>query len=133
MTADRKLVLIVDDQEDARAFTRAVVSQVGDFRIETASNGEQALQFLMDEKPALIVLDVVMPGLDGFTFFREIRRREELRAIPVVMLTGVSEDLGIQFTQEGIREHFGTAPSAFLEKPVDPQELEKSVREALRS
>ena len=133
MTADRKLVLIVDDQEDARAFTRAVVSQVGDFRIETASNGEQALQFLMDEKPALIVLDVVMPGMDGFTFFREIRRREELRAIPVVMLTGVSEDLGIQFTQEGIREHFGTAPSAFLEKPVDPQELEKSVREALRS
>ena len=134
MASRKKTVLIVDDQADARAFTRTVVSQVGTFDIQMATNGEEALQYLFqNEAPDLIVLDVVMPGMDGFTFFREIRGRPETKSIPVVMLTGVSTDLGIQFTPAGIREHFGSAPVAFLEKPVEPKELEDAVRSALRS
>lgn len=129
MADEKKTILIVDDQADARAFVEAVVLDLGDFDIVQAYSGDNALEVLVNVKPDLIVLDVVMPGMNGLSLFYELKKQEETREIPIIMLTGVAEDLGIRFTGEGMEEYLGAPPAAFLDKPVDPKRLQKAIQE----
>ena len=131
MPAEKLTVLIVDDQEDARAFAEAVVSEVGDFNIITATDGEGGVQKAKEAVPDLIILDVMMPGKNGFHAFYDIRQDERLANTPVIMLTGVSRQTGIKFTEGDMDQYMGEKPAAFLDKPVDPEVLEETVRRVL--
>ena len=131
MSEEQKTILIVDDQEDARMFAETVVSEVGDFNIVTASNGEMGVEKAKEVIPDLIIMDVMMPVKDGFHAFYDMRQDERLADTAIIMLTGVSKQTGMKFSEKDMEEYLGEKPFAFLDKPVDPEKLEETVKKAL--
>jgi CheY-like chemotaxis protein len=122
-----KRVLIVDDDESVRLFVAGVMEAEGWETVE-ALNGQQAIDRAELEKPDLIVLDVNMPVMDGFTAFRMLRESPFTENIPIIMLTGVNEEMGTDYDVQRMEEEFGvTGPEAFVDKPVDPVFLLQSV------
>jgi CheY-like chemotaxis protein len=83
-----KSVLIVDDDPDARAVLRDIVSMMGLGTIE-APDGKQALNLIKQEQPDLIILDLMMPQMDGFSVINVLQSDSKLRHIPVVVMTAV--------------------------------------------
>ena len=84
-------ILLVDDDRDLLEMLRSIFRRAGYTDLVTASSGQEALQIWREQQPALIILDVMMPGMDGFEVLREIRRTS---SVPVLMLTagGEAED-----------------------------------------
>lgn len=109
-------ILIVDDDSATRDIERQILADNG-FRVVEARDGSEALRAIDVEPPALIILDVQMPGIDGPTFARELRTR--LRRVPLVILTGVPDPK---------READRCNAEAFLRKPFDADELVRIVR-----
>jgi CheY-like chemotaxis protein len=79
-------VLLIDDDGDLRQRLRGLLEKEG-WEVDEAADGREALDRLADRPPELILLDLLMPGVDGFEFLAEMRRREEGRTVPVVVLT----------------------------------------------
>jgi CheY-like chemotaxis protein len=118
-TADgKKELLIVEDDEDLRAMF-AVMLTLGGYQIHEARSGFEALRLLDSRAPDLIVLDLVLPGIDGFAVQQEIAGNAALRRIPVVVVTASTDDLS----------HLDV--SCVLRKPVTPERLLKTVGECL--
>ncbi|MFO8008615.1 MAG: response regulator [Candidatus Brocadiia bacterium] len=130
MTEELKKVLVVDDEPDAVEFVRAVMEEAG-YEVVSASNGSDGLAAAQAEAPDLVVLDVQMPGMDGFTVFGKLRKTTGLQEVPVIMLTGVGQKVGIGFGAEEMGDYFGQEPDAYIEKPVDPQLLQQKARSLL--
>ena len=86
MTDDELLILLVDDEPDITTNLSAFLKRTG-FRTNTADNGETALAIISDEKPDLVVMDVMMPRLDGYQTCALIKNNSEFKATPVVMLS----------------------------------------------
>ena len=70
-------ILIVDDEPDAIEFVKAVLSDIGEFHIISAKDGKEGINKAVTDKPDLIILDVIMPGMDGFLVFHELRNSKE--------------------------------------------------------
>jgi DNA-binding response OmpR family regulator len=109
-------VLVVDDDEATRSAERAVLTESG-FRVIEARDGAEAMRQIQADPPALIVLDIQMPGVDGPSFARELRMA--LRHVPLVVLTGVDDPK---------HEADRCNAEAFLSKPFNAPELVKVVR-----
>jgi DNA-binding response OmpR family regulator len=109
-------VLVVDDDDATRSVERAVLSDDG-FRVIEARDGEEAMIAINSDPPALVILDIQMPGVDGPSFARELRMA--LRRVPLVILTGADDPKG---------EADKCNAEAFLRKPFDGPELLKVVR-----
>lgn len=109
-------ILIVDDDADIRAVERAMLADHG-FAVREARDGAEALRAMDEEPPAMIVLDVQMPGIDGPTFARELRTR--LKHVPLVIVTGVADPK---------READRCNAEAFLRKPFHADDLLRLVR-----
>ena len=87
-------ILLVDDDEVNLLLTAIALRERG-FAITEAGSGDRALQMLTDWSPDVIVLDALMPGMDGFTTCREVRTMPGFENIPVLMLTGLDDDASI--------------------------------------
>ena len=87
---DKKRVLIVDDEPDIRQTLSAYLVKKG-FAMDTANNGKEALDAIRRKKPDLIILDVMMPKMDGFTLLKRLKASSAHSGIPVIMLTKRSE------------------------------------------
>jgi len=109
-------VLVVDDDEATRAAERAVLSD-GGFRVIEARDGEEAMRAIRSDPPAMIVLDIQMPGVDGPAFAQELRMG--LRHVPLVVLTAVDDPK---------HEADRCNAEAYLRKPFDAPELLRVVR-----
>ncbi len=109
-------ILVVDDDSAIRESECQILADNG-FRVVEARDGAEALRAIDVEQPALILLDVQMPGIDGPTFARELRIR--LRRVPLVILTGVPDPE---------READRCNAEAYLRKPFDADELVRVVR-----
>ncbi len=110
----REKILIVDDEVDIR---RLVKSSLGTYyRILEASNGEQAVNITRTEKPALVLMDILMPKMDGYTACHAIKTDQATKAIPVVMLTGVGHALNRKLAQE-------LGADGYITKPFGSREL----------
>ncbi len=110
--SDRKTVLLVDDIADNIQLLRSILA--ADYRIKIATNGEKALALAdCNEPPDLILLDVMMPGIDGYEVCREIKRRENTRNIPVIFVTAM---------EDATDEEKGFAAGAvdYITKPITP-------------
>jgi DNA-binding response OmpR family regulator len=94
------------------------------YTLLTAANGEQAVEKAVAERPDLILMDVVMPKMDGFTACRELRHREETRSIPIIMVTTRGEE-------ENVQAGFESGCSDYLTKPINPPELLAKLRDLL--
>jgi CheY-like chemotaxis protein len=116
MTARPRPVLIVDDDVETLAIERQLLAESG-FRVVEARDGAEALRLVQGDPPAVVVLDVQMPGMDGPSFARELRMA--LRRVPLVILTGVADPK---------HEADRCNAEAFLAKPFDAQELVNVVR-----
>ena len=125
-----KKVLIVDDEPDAVDFTKEVVEGEG-YTVVTASDGSKGLAAMRRESPDLVILDVQMPDMDGFEVFQEMKKDESLKAIPVVMLTGIREKVGIGFSADEMKDYMGQRPTDYIEKPIDPAKLKEAVGKVL--
>jgi CheY-like chemotaxis protein len=125
-------VLVVDDEPDAVEFVRAVLEEAG-YEVASASDGVAGLATARTESPDLVILDVQMPGKDGFAVFGEMAKDKALCSVPVIMLTGVGQRTGIGFSAEAMGEYFGAEPAAHVEKPIDPAALQEAARKALKA
>jgi excisionase family DNA binding protein len=107
------LVLVVDDDARVREFMRINLELEG-YSVREADGGEEALRAIEDQAPDLVLLDVVMPGVDGWQLLRQLEERHG--SIPVIMFSGqVDERSAAEAAQHGAR--------AFVGKPFDPQDL----------
>ncbi|OLE76779.1 MAG: hypothetical protein AUG02_03765 [Chloroflexi bacterium 13_1_20CM_2_70_9] len=109
-------VLIVDDDTETLRAERALLADNG-FRVIEARDGGEALRVVQADPPAVVVLDIQMPGVDGPTFARELRMA--LRRVPLIVLTGVADPR---------READRCNAEAYLSKPFDAEELVRVVR-----
>jgi CheY-like chemotaxis protein len=115
-----KTILIVDDEPHMRRLIEHNVVKAG-FRCVAATDGSRALAVLRAEKVDLVVLDMLMPVLDGLGVLREMRVSDELRGVPVIMLTGQGQ-AGPQ------QEAKALGASELLTKPFSPTELIGHIR-----
>ncbi len=127
-----KKVLIVDDDPDVRLFNLTVVEQAGHIPIE-AVNGEEGLKLIKEEKPDLVILDVLMPRQSGIRLYRELKTQKSMKNIQVVLLSGIAKRTFLR-SQKALTE-FGDAevpePEYYLEKPVEPEELAEVIKKVL--
>ena len=118
---DRRRILVVDDEERMVRFIRLNLEHDG-FQVTEAFNGKQAVQRLRDVNPDLILLDVMMPDLDGFEVLEMVR---EISNVPVIMLTAKGEeDDRVRGLEKGADD--------YVTKPFSPRELVSRVRAVLR-
>ena len=113
-------VLVVDDEPDVLLLCRLNLEQQG-FEVLAASDGRTALELLGEERPDVVVLDLMMPGLSGYDVLEAIRGEEELGETPILVLTARS----LQADRDRSAE---LGASAFLTKPFLPSELCDLVR-----
>ena len=126
MAEKTKKILIADDETDVHVFLRVALEQDGR-EIITASDGQEALEKAKAELPDLIILDVQMPGKDGFEVFSALSGYKATESIPVIMLTGVSDRTGIKFSASDMGEYLGKEPAVYIEKPIDPAVIQETV------
>jgi two-component system, OmpR family, response regulator len=89
-------VLVVDDEEDVRYVARLSLGRVGNMIVIEASNGEEGIARARSERPDFILLDMMMPGMDGAATFLALRQHEETASIPVVFLTAKAKTAEVQ-------------------------------------
>ncbi len=119
-----KKVLVVDDEDHIREIAATSLEVVGGWTVVTAGSGAEALSKAESENPDAILLDVMMPEMDGPSVFKALRNREETRSIPVILLTAK--------VQAAEREQFSDlGVDAVLAKPFDPMTLHQEVAAAL--
>ena len=119
-----KKVLIVDDDVDVRKFVSKLVERAGYEHIE-AKNGIEGMDKVREDKPDLIILDVLMPKQSGIRMYRELKTDEPLKDIPVIMLSAIAPKSFFR-SQEVLAEFAGKSvpePEAYIEKPEEPDEL----------
>jgi twitching motility two-component system response regulator PilH len=108
-------ILIVDDSPTERYFLSDILIKNG-FSVSTAENGEEALIKIKADKPQLILMDIVMPGQNGFQITRAITRDPDTQDVPVIICTSKGQETDrIWGLRQGARD--------YIVKPVDPAEL----------
>lgn len=110
-----KKILAVDDEKHIVRLVQVNLERAG-YQVVTANDGKEALQKVADENPDLVVLDVMMPYMDGFEVLQNLRRNPSTRDIPVIMLTAKAQDADVfKGWQSGV--------DCYLTKPFNPMEL----------
>jgi DNA-binding response OmpR family regulator len=119
--AESQKILVVDDEEHVVA---AIVTnlELEGFDVVPAYSGSEALELVAEEKPDLIVLDVMMPEMSGWEVLQSLKDNPDTETVPVVMLTALSQDRDIEMGWE-------LEANAYLTKPFDPAKLIRIVRE----
>jgi CheY-like chemotaxis protein len=118
-----KKILLVDDSSTVLMMERMILSQER-YELTTAKNGREAVERARTLRPDLILLDVVMPELDGFGALEEIRKDEITRDIPVIMVTTRSEAISLE-------KGYARGCNDYVTKPVNSSELLAKVRNLL--
>lgn len=112
-------VLVVDDSKTELMFLTEILHQQG-YQVRTAENAEQALARLEEEKPDLILMDVVMPGQNGFQLTRSLARNTKFADVPIIMCTSKNQETDRVW---GLRQ----GASDYITKPVNPTELQAKI------
>ena len=114
--ATSRHVLVVDDDDDVREITQLSLETIAGWRVRAARSGEEALRLLREDLPEAVLLDVMMPGMDGPATFRAMQADPSLREVPVVLLTAK--------LQVGGRQPWdGLEIAGVIAKPFDPMTL----------
>jgi CheY-like chemotaxis protein len=116
-------ILIVDDDDNNRQLLQIMLVPEG-YLLSTAASGEEALSTVGEEPPDLILLDVIMPGMDGYQVATELKGDVATRHIPVIMLTAMDD-------RDARKRGQSVGAAGFLSKPVDRAELCLWVRDLL--
>ncbi len=117
-------ILVVDDEDRNLRLLKLLLTSFG-YAVLTASNGEEALEKVHDIPPDVILLDIMMPKIDGFEVARQLKRAEETKMIPIVMVTALNE------VEDRVKA-FEAGADDFLNKPVDKTELRARVQSLVK-
>jgi len=117
-------VLVVDDSDDLRALVAESLRKLGGFTVVTAEDGVAGLERYFEVQPDCIVIDVKMPGLDGYQLIRALRGDPDSAATPLVILSAMAQD------HDRFAGFFAGADE-YLVKPVSPLELVQTIRRAI--
>jgi CheY-like chemotaxis protein len=119
-----KRILIIDDEADIREATQMCLEITGEWEVVLASSGPEGLLKAVEEKPDAILLDIMMPGMDGLTTMQRLRENSETSAIPIILLTAKAQSSEQrQLSQLDI--------AAIITKPYDPYSLSDQLVQAL--
>jgi len=118
-----ELVLVADDDEDILLLVTTRLERDG-YEVVSAARGDSALELARERRPQLAVLDVGMPGLDGFEVLERIRADELLQGTRVLLLTAKAQE-------SDVRRGYDAGADAYVKKPFSPAELSARVRELL--
>lgn len=124
MTTKRQSILIVEDEEDILELIQYNLSREG-YRVSGVRDGEEALDLIRRSNPDLVVLDLMLPGLDGLEICRRLKADEITRAIPVIMVTAKGEESDVVLG-------LGIGADDYLPKPFSPRELVARAKAVLR-
>jgi signal transduction histidine kinase/CheY-like chemotaxis protein/AraC-like DNA-binding protein len=122
--SEKMRVLIIDDEAQMRDLLKEILSE--QYEVMTAEDGQSALDIINETEPNLVICDLIMPVMDGITFTSAIRNRENLRHIPIIILSAQAE---IQSHKDAI----STGADFYLEKPFSPDYLLTAIARLLKS
>ena len=121
----KKKILIIDDEEDIQKLLKIRLEQ-DSFAAITAGDGASGAKIAEQEMPDLILMDIMMPNVDGYSCLKEIRKNQKTKDIPVIMLSGKEE--------EKVRDLFAFQKiSGYVEKPFELDSLVAKIREILKT
>jgi CheY-like chemotaxis protein len=121
-----KKVLLIDDDADVRRIGSMSLRKLGGFEVLLAGSGAEGLVTAEQSQPDLILLDVIMPGLDGIVTISELKKSPMAKAIPVIFLTSVKDVMSL----EGAKE---LGALGVIYKPLDPLKLPSQAREIVEA
>jgi CheY-like chemotaxis protein len=110
-----KRILIADDEETVRSLVKRLLGK--NYKVLEADDGEQAVKVAVNQKPDLILMDILMPKMDGLTACYTIKRNPATKGIPVVMLTAVDYELNRKLSQDVM------GAQGYITKPFDSETL----------
>ncbi|WP_405972006.1 response regulator [Streptomyces sp. NBC_00988] len=113
-------ILLVDDMEDNLVALEAVLGSLNEPLVQ-ARSGEEAMKALLRQRFAVVLLDIRMPGMDGFETAANIKRLDQTKDVPIIFLTGTDSDAGYAF------RGYATGAADYLTKPFDPWVLRAKV------
>lgn len=116
-------ILVVDDDEDSRILVARVLSR-HEFDVIAVSNGKAAMETLRSEAIDLVVLDIMMPGMDGHEVYARLKESDKTRNIPIIMLTALNR-------ADQVERSMSFTPNWYITKPFEPKYLLKRVRQVL--
>lgn len=116
-------ILVIDDSKVIRMRVRDMLPD-GDFEVLEAKDGLEGLNLIRQERPNLIMLDFLLPRLSGWEVFQELQQEEELKSIPLVIMSGRKEEVTDKLTEPF--EFF-----EFIEKPFEKQQLQGAIKSAI--
>lgn len=119
---DKKKILIADDEPNIRSLVSRMLGK--DYIVIEATNGEEAIDIAKRQEPDLILMDLMMPKMDGYAACSSIKADQATKGIPVVMLTGVTHELNKSFARE-------MGADGYLSKPFNTDELLRQVKQVL--
>lgn len=120
---EKKKVLVIDDENDILLIIKSALHEEG-YDVTTANNGYDGLALAEDASPDLIILDIMMPEMDGFEVLQQLKENEKTAQIPVVILTGLS-------SKDKIREALNKGIDYYIVKPFEYQDLVSKVKIAI--
>ena len=115
MKQQKKLFLVVEDFEDSRFMMRRLLEMAG-YRVLEATDGEEAVKLAVQKKPALILMDLSLPRMDGLSATRRIRRRKRFAKLPIVAVSAYD-------SPESRKEALAAGCDEYLAKPIDFDQL----------
>jgi two-component system alkaline phosphatase synthesis response regulator PhoP len=126
--SEKKNVLLVDDDPDFVEAVKVIVES-GGYNVRVAFDGKEGLDAVKEEKPDIIVLDVMMPVMDGHATCAALKKDPETRDIPVILLTAVADR--VTTSKYSHRDMLESEAEDYMPKPVDPPELLSQIRRLL--
>jgi two-component system, OmpR family, phosphate regulon response regulator PhoB len=127
-----KRILVVDDEQDIRVFMKTLLETNG-YKPVSAEDGKQGLEVARAKKPALIIMDIMMPKESGIFMYRELKKDPNLKNIPVIVVSALSKKTFFH-SQRVLDEYEGgkiEEPTAYIEKPPEADELLDLVKKSL--
>ncbi len=128
----KKTVLSVDDEAQTREFVSAVLEENG-YKPLLAVNGEEALNLIKENRPDLVIMDILMPKQSGINLYRQLKTSEALKNIPVIVYSGIARRTLLR-AQTGLAEIKGEKipePDGYMEKPVSAKHMASVIRKIL--
>jgi len=123
MTDKQPVVLVADDEEDIKVVLRMFLEAVG-YEVVTAFDGLDALEQIKSTKPDVVLMDIMMPVIDGIEVVRQMKATPGIRDIPVVMLTAAAQsDMVERAIQAGAAD--------YIVKPFEPETVQKAIEKVL--
>lgn len=121
---DAKKILLIEDEKNIILGVKTCL-EVANYRVAVVENGEKALEATLREKPDLILLDLMLPGIDGFEVCQNLKTMDETKKIPVIVLTAKTEEKDKEKAKRA-------GADAYMTKPFRPEELWREINKFIK-